>query len=107
MIRIGGKILRVQSKNHKLDNLFGIRRNFLISGRSPLLYQFTRRATKLTVVIIAGYHCYQLHTELYPISFPQGYVYLQMKLVKIFSVDFDITDQLSIRFFALIETRLS
>jgi hypothetical protein len=32
--------------------LFGIMKNFLISGRSLLAYQFTRRAIKLTVVII-------------------------------------------------------
>jgi hypothetical protein len=27
------------------------------------LYQFTRRVTKLTVVIIVGYNCYQPHTK--------------------------------------------
>jgi hypothetical protein len=37
--------------------LFGIRKNYLISGRSLLLYQFTRRAIKVTIVIIVGYHC--------------------------------------------------
>jgi hypothetical protein len=31
-----------------------------------LFYQFIRRVIKLTVVIIVGYHCYQLHTKLYP-----------------------------------------
>jgi hypothetical protein len=49
--------------------LFGIRKNCLISGRSLLLYQFTRKAMKL---IIVGYHCYQLHTKFYPIFFSQG-----------------------------------
>jgi hypothetical protein len=39
-------------------NLFGTRKNCLISGRSLLLYQFTRRAIKLTLVITVGYHCY-------------------------------------------------
>jgi hypothetical protein len=34
-----------------------------------LLYQFTRRVTELTVVVIVGYYCYQLHTKLYPIFF--------------------------------------
>jgi hypothetical protein len=42
--------------------------NCLISGRSLLLYQFTRRVIKLTVVIIVGYHCYQFHTKFYQIS---------------------------------------
>jgi hypothetical protein len=52
--------------------LFGIRKNCLIGGMSLLLYQFTRKAIKLAVVIIEGYHSYQLHTKLYPISFSQG-----------------------------------
>jgi hypothetical protein len=51
--------------------LFGIRKNFLFSGRSLLLYKFARRAMELTVVIIVGYHCYQLHTKCYPIFFSQ------------------------------------
>jgi hypothetical protein len=46
--------------------VFGIRKNCLISGRSLLLYQFTRRAIKLTIVIIMGCHCFQLHTKFYP-----------------------------------------
>jgi hypothetical protein len=37
--------------------LFVIRKNCLISGRIVLLYQFTRRAIKLAVVIIVRYHC--------------------------------------------------
>jgi hypothetical protein len=52
--------------------LFGIRKNYLINGRSLLLYQFTKRVIKLTVIIIVGYHCYQLHTKFYRISFSQG-----------------------------------
>jgi hypothetical protein len=52
--------------------LFGIRKNCLISGRSLLLYQFTKRVIKLTVIIIVGYHCYQFHTTLYRISSSQG-----------------------------------
>jgi hypothetical protein len=53
--------------------LFGIWKNYLISGRSLLLYQFTKRVTKLTVIIIVGYHCYQLHTTFYRISFKSKY----------------------------------
>jgi hypothetical protein len=52
--------------------LFGIRNNCLISGRSLLLYQFVRRAIKLAVVIIVGYHCYQLRTQFYVISFTRS-----------------------------------
>jgi hypothetical protein len=28
-----------------------------------------KKGDKLTIVITAGYRCYQLHTKLYPISF--------------------------------------
>jgi hypothetical protein len=35
------------------------------------LYQFIRMVIKLTVVIIVGYHCYQLHTKFYPIFYSQ------------------------------------
>jgi hypothetical protein len=41
-----------------------IRNNCPISGRSLLLYQFTSRVIKLTVVIIGGYHCYQFYTKI-------------------------------------------
>jgi hypothetical protein len=51
--------------------IFGIRKNILISGMTLLLYQFTRMAIELTVVIIVGYHYYQLHTKFYPIFFSQ------------------------------------
>jgi hypothetical protein len=52
--------------------MFGIRNNCLISGRSLLLYQFTKIVTKLTVIIIVRYHCYQHHTKFYRISSSQG-----------------------------------
>jgi hypothetical protein len=41
--------------------------NFLIGGRSLLLYQFTKKAIKVTVIIIMWYHCYQLHAEFCPV----------------------------------------
>jgi hypothetical protein len=52
--------------------LFGIRRNCLINGGIQLLYQSTRRVIKVAVIIIVGYHCYQLHTKCYRISSSQG-----------------------------------
>jgi hypothetical protein len=52
--------------------LFGIGKNCLINERSLLLYQFTKRVIKLTVIIIVGYHCYQLHAKFYRISSSQG-----------------------------------
>jgi hypothetical protein len=72
--QIPAELLKQEVKHYGLRSinsliLFGIRKNFLISGRSLLLYQFTRRVIKMTVVIILGYHCYQPHTKFYPISF--------------------------------------
>jgi hypothetical protein len=58
---------------------------------SILLYQFTRKVIKLTVVIIVGYHCYQLHTKLYQISFSQGYRHILM-ILGIIILGFNITD---------------
>jgi hypothetical protein len=49
----------------KLVDCIWIRKNCLISGRSLLFYQFIRWMKKLTVIIIIGCHCYQLHTTLY------------------------------------------
>jgi hypothetical protein len=83
LIQAGGKILL--SAVHKLINSVGIRNNCLISGKSLLLYQFITRVTKLTVIIIVGYHCYQLHTKSYRISYSQGQVCTQMKLLGITS----------------------
>jgi hypothetical protein len=51
---------------------FGIRKNCLIRGRSLLLYHFTKRVIKLTVIITVGYHYFQLHTIFYQISSSQG-----------------------------------
>jgi hypothetical protein len=53
--------------------------NILLSRLSPCIYEITGDHqcgfwcnNKLTVVTIMGYHCYQLHTNLYPISYSQG-----------------------------------
>jgi hypothetical protein len=70
LFQAGGEILC--SKTVILLILFGIRKTCLIRGRSLLLYQFTKRAIKLTVVIIVGYHSSHLHTKFYPIFFSQG-----------------------------------
>jgi len=52
--------------------LFGIRRNFLSSGRSSSLHPFERREIKEAVAIIEENHFCQLHTKFYPISCCQG-----------------------------------
>jgi hypothetical protein len=60
LIQAGGEMLL--SAIHKHINsliLFGIRKNCLFSGRCL----FIKRVTKLIVIIIVEYHCYQLHTQ--------------------------------------------
>jgi hypothetical protein len=49
-----------------------------------------------------GYHCYQLHTKLYPIFFCQGLFHKYIKLLSIISVDVYITDQLLIIYSAFV-----
>jgi hypothetical protein len=49
-MQVGGEIL--QSEIHKLINSIWSKEELLISGRSFLLYQFTRRVTELTVLFI-------------------------------------------------------
>jgi hypothetical protein len=63
LTQAGFKVLL--SAIHKLVSSISIRKHCLISGRSVLLYQFTKRVTKLTVIIIVGYHCYQHRTKFY------------------------------------------
>ena len=47
---------------------FGIRRNFLRSGRNRSLYLSIRRVIKQILVIIGAYHFYQPRTKFYPAS---------------------------------------
>jgi hypothetical protein len=70
LIQAGGEILL--SVIHKLINSVWNKEELPDSGRSLLLYQFTKRVTKLTVIIIIGYHCYQLHRKFYRMSSSQG-----------------------------------
>jgi hypothetical protein len=63
LIQAVGKILR--SEIHDLIN--STWNNQDLADQCP----FTRRAIKLTVLIIVGYHCHQLHTKFYPIFFSQ------------------------------------
>jgi len=48
--------------------LFGIRRNFLKSGRSRSVYLSIRRTIIQILVIIGAYHFYQQRTKFYPTS---------------------------------------
>jgi hypothetical protein len=95
LIQAGGNTLR--SEIHKLLILFGIRKKCQSSERNLLLYLFVKLVIKLTVIVIEGYHCYQLHTK-----------FIQYPCLKVNSVadesigdhqcGFLITDQLLIRY---------
>jgi hypothetical protein len=70
LIQAGGKTL--WSEIHKLINSIRKREELPAQcGRSLLVYQFARSMINLTLVIIVGYHCHQLHTKFYPIFFSQ------------------------------------
>jgi hypothetical protein len=59
-----------------------------------------RRMVTQIVVIIKTYQCYLLHTKFYPTSFCQGSLHIQTELLGIISMDFDIRDQLLIKWYA-------
>jgi hypothetical protein len=64
-VQIPAELIQAEGCLRSINLLFwfGIRKDCLISERSLLLYQFTKRVTKQTVIIIMGCHCYQLHTK--------------------------------------------
>jgi hypothetical protein len=70
VIQAGGKTLLSADTNSWIQ--FEIRKACLIREMSELLYQFTKRAIKLNLIIIMGYNCYQLHAILYQVSFSQS-----------------------------------
>jgi hypothetical protein len=46
---------------------FGTQKNNHKRGRRILLYLFTKRVIKQTVVITEGYHCYQLRIKYFTV----------------------------------------
>ena len=62
LIKAGAKKSTLRSLN--LLILFGMRRNFLKSGRSRLFCLFERRAIKQTVVIMETFHFGQIHKHI-------------------------------------------
>jgi hypothetical protein len=57
---------------HKLINSVWNKEELPDQSKESIMYQFTKRLMKLTVIIIVGYHCYQLHTKFYQRSSYQG-----------------------------------
>jgi hypothetical protein len=70
LIQAGGEILL--SEIHKLMNSVWNNEELPDQWKESIIYQFTKRVIKLTVIIIVGYHCYQLHTKFYRIFSSQG-----------------------------------
>jgi hypothetical protein len=65
-IQAGGKTLRCEI--HKLINSIWKREELPQQWK----FLFIKRGTKLYVIIIEGYQCYQLHTKFYPIFLSLG-----------------------------------
>jgi hypothetical protein len=72
LIQTGGKILL--SAIHKLINSVWNKEELPDQWKESIIVPIHNRVIKLTVIIIVGYHCYQLHTKFYQISSSQGYV---------------------------------
>jgi hypothetical protein len=70
--------------------------------KEPIVLPSYKKGDKSDCAIIVGCHCYQLHTQFYPISFSQGYIHTYMKLLGIIGVGFKVTDQLPIRYCAFV-----
>jgi hypothetical protein len=60
------------SKIHKLINSILNKEELPDQWKESTTVPVPRRMIKQMVVIIMGYHCYQLHTKFYPIFFSQG-----------------------------------
>jgi hypothetical protein len=69
LIQAVGKILR--SEINKLINSIWNKEKLLDQWKESIIVPIHKKG-ELTVVIIMGYHSYQLHTKLYSIYFSQG-----------------------------------
>ena len=101
LIKEGVEQVAIRSIN--LLFLFGIKRNFLRSGRSQSLYLSIRRGIKEIVVTIGAYHICQLRTKHCPASFSQGKLHMHRKLLGIINVDSDATGRLLITYSAFVK----
>jgi hypothetical protein len=72
LIKAGSEIL--PSAIYKLMNSVWNKEELPDQWKESISVSVKKRAKKLTVIIIMGYHCYQLHTKLYRVSSSQGYI---------------------------------
>jgi hypothetical protein len=73
LIQAGGEILL--STIHKLINSVWNKEDSPDQWKESIIVPVHKKGdkmTKLTVIIIVGYHCFQLHTKFYRISSSQG-----------------------------------
>jgi hypothetical protein len=70
LILAGGKMLL--SVIHKLINSIWNKEELPDQWKKSIIVPILKRVTKLTVIIIVGYHCYQHHTKCYQMSSSQG-----------------------------------
>jgi hypothetical protein len=70
LIRVGKETLH--SEIHKLIKLIWNKEELFHQWKVSVVYLFTKKLLKVTVVIIEAYHCCQLHTEFYPTFFSTG-----------------------------------
>jgi hypothetical protein len=70
LIRAGGEILL--SEIHKLINSVWNKEKLPDQWKESIIVPIKKRVIKLTVIIIVGYHCYQLNTKFYQIYASPG-----------------------------------
>jgi hypothetical protein len=70
VIHAGSETL--QSEIHKLVNYILNNEELPDQWKESILVPIHKKGDKTDLLIIMGYHCYQLHTKFYPISFSQG-----------------------------------
>jgi hypothetical protein len=70
LIQAGAKILL--SAIHKLINSVWNKEELPDQWKESIVVPVHKKGNKLNVIIIVGYHCYQLHTKFYSISFSQS-----------------------------------
>jgi hypothetical protein len=70
LIQVGGDIVLL-SAIHKLINSVWNKEELSDQWKESIIVPVHKKGNK-TVIIIVGYHCYQLHTKFYQISSSQG-----------------------------------
>jgi len=96
------KVIRPESRQHKLINSFRNKEELPQQWRSQSLYFVIRRVIKVIMIFIEVYRCYPLHTIFYT-SFCQGKRRMQAKLLGIIYVDFYVTNRLLTKYHTFVK----